>query len=708
MQYEQAPTTARPTAPTTPSPAPRAAGTTGARSDRFRPDIQGLRAIAVAAVVVYHGGVQVISGGYVGVDMFFVISGFLITTHLLRDVLATGKVDFAGFYARRARRILPASFAVVILTLAAAFLFIPPAQIKQAADDAIWTVFYVPNMAFAERGTNYLAQTDAPSLFQHYWSLGVEEQFYLLWPLLLVIFFFIARRSRLALGFFLAAVGAVSLWLCVQWTPTANSWAYFSLPARAWEFMAGGLIALLLSSGIALPKFLGALLGWAGIAGIAWTVLTYTDSTSFPGTAAIVPVAATAAVILGGARPAVYGPFGLLGIAPMRWVGEISYSLYLVHWPLLTIAQAAVGSSHPISLTWRVVMMVACVPLAWLLYHFIENPIRRSRSFANAGAAPALMGAVIMSFVLVLAATGLSSYAARAPQTADKAAATLTDVGVQEHPKGTDYVPKNLTPSLADASNDNPVVYSDGCHLEQDGTTPKSCVFGTDKSAPRVVLFGDSHAAQWFPALDTLAEKGEISLQVETKSGCPAASLDVLFKEGERVVTYPECNEWRDAVLRKLADNPPAAVIISELTDATKADGQDATATDWENGLEETLNKLPAGAKKLVLGDTPFPGQAPTDCLSGNLTDASACDLPLSAAASDKLEKSLKTAATAGSAEYLSPTPYLCNTADCPAIIGNVLVYRDGSHLTATFAKSLAPLFEARLSDLIGASAAGS
>ena len=299
------------------------------RRDGFRPDIQGLRAIAVGSVVLYHAGLSKVSGGYVGVDVFFVISGFLITGHLLREILSTGRLSFGVFYARRARRILPAAFAVNILTLIAATMLMPPTELKSTVHDAIATALYAPNMIFANRATDYLAQSGQPSLFQHFWSLGVEEQFYLVWPLLLVATFALVRRRRFWLGVAVGGVALVSFVACVRLTTTNQPWAFFTLPTRAWEFAAGGLTALIIASGRRLPRVPAALAVWAGLAGLGIAIFGFTDATRFPGTAAALPVLATALVILGGAgirsgtpsgrgrRPPYRRPAG--GSASRRW-----------------------------------------------------------------------------------------------------------------------------------------------------------------------------------------------------------------------------------------------------------------------------------------------------------------------------------------------------------------------------------------------------
>jgi len=470
--------------------------------------------------------------------------------------------------------------------------------------------------------------------------------------------------------------------------------------------MAGGLVALAVTSGRRLPQASAAALGWLGIAGIAWSLFRYSDTTSFPGAAAIVPVVAVSLVILAGATRPAHGPGWMLSQRPLVWLGEISYSLYLVHWPILEIAKAHAGTAQALPLGLRCFLMIACVPIAWFLYRVVESPLRRSPALVRRGPAPSLLGAGACSLLILISAMGVSSLAARAPQTDVRKAASVRASGLALSPAGTTYVPANLTPSLKRAGDDNPAIYSDGCHVPFEATAPNPCQFGKNPSAPRVVLFGDSHAAQWFPPLDALAERGVILLEVETKSGCPAADVTVQFQSGTSYSPYPQCDEWRNAALREISVHQPAAVVMSQMTHQPRVDGSMIPASEWRAGIERTLAALPPAAAKVVVGDTPHPGDAPNVCLSAHLEDTAACSLRRSTVLSKTMETAQRRAATSGGAAYLSLNDYLCNKATCPPIIGSTLVYRDGSHLTATMAKAFAPTFDEELRKVLGAALA--
>ncbi|MGC0368422.1 acyltransferase family protein [Microbacterium sp. SLBN-111] len=629
--------------------------------------------------MLYHAGVPFLPGGYVGVDIFFVISGFLITSHLLGGLARTGRVPFASFYAKRARRILPASLLVVVLSVLAALIWFPPLLMEEVWRGAVATALYVPNLLFAANGTNYLAET-TPSVFQHYWSLGIEEQFYLIWPLLLALGWK-HLRSRRALGVALAVIVALSFLACVVLTFRLQPWAFFSLPTRAWELGAGGIVAFALHhrAQVLGPRS-AAILGWAGLLGLLSTVVLFTSSTPFPGYWAALPVITTALVILAGATPTRYGPSALLSLRGMAFVGAISYSLYLVHWPALVIPQAAVGYAHPLPLWITLLIAAACVPIAWALYRYVENPARSWRVLVDARPRRTLLAALAGSLAAILVATGASVAADSrdlfTPRTA--AASALTTP-----PAFTSFVPANLRPALRDASSDQPRIYADGCHRSFADTAPADCVYG-DRSAPRVVLFGDSHAAQWFPALMGWADQNGYAVEVHTKSSCPSIDATV-FRDG---VPYTECSTWRDAVIDRIDRESPALVLIANFGTANlNLPANRGYADAWAAALSSTLTRI--SAPTAVIADTPDLGQTPSICLSARLDDTAACGLPRTEAVRADVRRAEAEAADANGSPVIDLTDYLCSDV-CNPVIGDTLVYRDAHHLTATFSAELA------------------
>lgn len=656
----------------------------------FRGDIQGLRAIAVGAVVLYHAGVPFLPGGYVGVDIFFVISGFLITSHLLGGLARTGRVSFASFYAKRARRILPASLLVVLLSVVAALIWFPPLLMEEVWRGAVATALYVPNLLFAANGTNYLAET-TPSLFQHYWSLGIEEQFYLIWPLLLALGWKYLR-SRRALGVALAIIVALSFLACVFLTFRLQPWAFFSLPTRAWELGVGGIVAFALHHRArVLGQRSAAIVGWVGLLGLLSTVVLFTSSTPFPGYWAALPVITTALVILAGATPTRYGPSALLSLRGMAFVGAISYSLYLVHWPALVIPQAAVGYAHPLPLWITLIIAAACVPLAWVLYRFVEDPARSWRLLVNARPRRTLLAALSGSLAAILVATSASL----AADSRDLYVPEAAEVSVLTTPPGfTPFVPQNLRPALRDASSDQPRIYADGCHRSFAETVPADCVYG-NSSAPRVVLFGDSHAAQWFPALMGWATDNGYAVEVHTKSSCPSVDATV-YRDG---VPYTECSLWRDAVIDRIEKESPALVLIANFGTANlNLPSDHSYASAWNSALSSTLERI--SAPTAVIADTPDLGQTPSICLSARLQDTAACGLPRAEAVRADVRQAEATAAAADGSPMIDLTDFLCSDV-CNPVIGDTLVYRDAHHLTATFSAELADALGAALADVV-------
>lgn len=659
--------------------------TTPASSRDFRPDIQGLRAIAVGAVLLYHAGVPFLPGGYAGVDIFFVISGFLITSHLLRSLAKEGRIDFGNFYARRARRILPAAFVVLGLSVIAALIWYPPLLMNEIWRGAVATALYAPNMLFAVDGTNYLAET-TPSLFQHYWSLGIEEQFYLLWPLVLLLGWRFIRSKRI-LFWAIVVLVATSFAAGALLTFRTQPWAFFSLPTRAWELGAGGIVAMLLSSNRTVLRGVWAsIAGWGGVAGIGASMLLLSSSTAFPGYWAALPVAATALVILAGATPTQSGPGRMLSTRPMIWIGMISYSLYLVHWPALLIPSVASGLNTPLPLWVTLSIAAACVPVAWLLYRFVESPARDSAWLVAARPRRTLGMALASSVACVIVATGAYAYSSTIPlYTTQEAVAVETSAP----PAATDFVPANLAPALREASGDQPEVYADGCHQDSASVDARGCLYG-DSAAPRIALFGDSHAAQWFPAVKAFAEQEGYAVEVYTKSACRSLTM-AQSRDG---VPYTECSIWRDRVIEHLEDEPPTLVLLSNYSAGSVA----MTPGEWQVGLERTIDRI--NAPVAIIADSPDLGATPSICLSANLSDTAPCAVPAAHALHPELRQVERQVAANRDVEVIDVTPYICGE-NCEPIIGDTLVYRDAHHLTATFVAELAGPVGGQLRDAL-------
>jgi peptidoglycan/LPS O-acetylase OafA/YrhL len=693
----------------------------------FRPDLEGLRAVAVGLVLLYHARVPGFRGGYVGVDVFFVLSGFLITGLLVRELQSTGRVSLAAFYARRARRLLPAAALVLVVTAILSALILPPLRMPDVAADIAWSAAYASNIRFALQATDYLAAGLAPSPVLHYWSLGVEEQFYLFWPLLVIIAAgaaFAARDHRRGLrrvAWALAIVFVTSLVLAVWLTGVQQPWAFFSLPTRAWELALGGLLAMPFATTVVGPA-LRPVVGWLGLALVIASGFVIDDTTPFPGTAALLPTLGCALVILGGLHPpsaregarnaALVGPGALLSLPPVRYIGRISYSLYLWHWPVLVLPAVAFGHlPGPV----RVGLAGVAVGLAAISQRFVEEPIRHGR-FVGLHPPRVLAAAGALTLAVVVSATWLGSRSVAALQPAGPAVGgDIGDVilpaesarpsgGAGLPPLAAAPVPADLVPSITNARDDIPSIYDDGCHAPPAAAgVADGCVFGDANGTRTIVLFGDSHAAQWFPALERLANERHWRLVVQTKSACASADVPVWSEIFNR--PYAECTAWRQAVFDLIASLDPAIVVLSNDRHYNLTiDGRMASSTDhedvWSAGLDASIERLAGlGSEVVVIGDTVRQSIDPPVCLSEHLADASVCSTPYArAVATERLAQERGVTEGRGAA-FVDPTSWMCYTDPCPSVMGRLLIYRDSHHLSATYARALAN----RLADVLPA-----
>lgn len=684
----------------------------------FRPDIEGLRAIAVVAVVVYHAGLA-LPGGYVGVDVFLVISGFLITKQLTRTISRGGVRALPTFYAHRVRRLLPAAAVVVIATTIAFRFWGPPLKVKDVTTDAIFTAFSGLNYRLAALGTDYQHMGAAASPLQHFWSLAVEEQFYLVWPIVVTALLLLGRGvgKRAGRGLLVALVIlviAASAWESATLTSVSAPWAYFSMHTRAWELGIGALIALLATRMAHLPRRLAGLLAWAGLAAIVVSAIVYTDATPFPGTAAWLPVGGAALVVASGCGPRV-GAERLLAEPLMQCLGRVSYSWYLWHWPLLVIVPYAVGRALSGWERGAVVWLSLVAALASFVW--VENPIRTLRwptvSWFGAGA---FISAAVAGCALVVAvmapntvgtgeATTLTTVASGASPdsdtgaTATAGAAPGSDVA-EATPAvlisrtvagavGTQAVPSNLTPRPEEAADSLPPTTANGCHAGFTATTQGECVYGDPGATRSVVLFGDSHAEQWLPALDLLGKQQHWKVVSWTKAACPAGRLTVFNPSLNR--TYTECDTWRSETIARIGAMAPDLVLVSQSENVASSS---VAPADFAAATMQTIDDLhTAGATRVsYVQDIPTPGNDLPGCIAAHLDSATSCAYDLSTAYRyPDRHAAMAPALAAGNVPTIDPAPLFCTDSRCPAIVGNVLVYRNESHMTVPYSQWLAP-----------------
>jgi peptidoglycan/LPS O-acetylase OafA/YrhL len=660
---------------------------------RFRPDVQGLRAIAVLLVVLYHAHVPGVTGGFVGVDVFFVISGFLITGQLDRELQRRGRISFLGFYGRRARRLLPPAAFVVVVTVLAARLWEPASQVRSLIRDVFFTAVYGVNVHFAGQGVLYSHASETPSALQHFWSLAVEEQFYLGWPLLLVVFGLLARRRRrvFTVGV-LAAIVLASLAASVLVTRSNPAMAYFSLQTRAWELGLGALVALASTRLLALPTRTAAVLSWLGLIGIIASGLWYDDSTPYPGSAAALPVVSTAVLIAAGCVGVPVGAERLLARRVPQLVGKHSYSWYLWHWPMLILLPMA---ADEVAFSWHLNLEVLALAFwAAVLTYFLENAAHRSTVHIGAWVPGGLaLSALTVVVALALGATLLPSVgtgaAAAAPVLSRPDDAHIASV--LQSSLATTHAPRNLTPRVDLATQDLPRSTKDGCHRDLLSTVASPCVYGSSApGAPVAVLLGDSHAQQWLGALLPAVQAKGWKLLEWTKAACPISGLDLWNSDLKR--TYPECTSWQAKVLPQITALHPDLVIASQ------SDAVPWTAITNDVWAAKTIQTLKAtGAKNVVyLADTPQTAVNPVDCLERHLSDVATCSYPRAEAFQGfdgfgtrrgVLAHDLRAAGFT----WVDTLPWFCAETRCPAVVGNLTVRRDQGHVTNTYARWLAP-----------------
>lgn len=662
-----------------------------------------MRTIAVGSVLVAHAGIPFMAGGFVGVDVFFVLSGFLITGLLAREVSRTGRVNLSNFWARRLKRLLPASATVLVFSAFLTYLYLPITQRQAFGGDIVSAALYVVNWRLADRGVDYLAEDIGKSPVQHYWSLAVEEQFYVIWPILmLVIGIIAAKRWKLGAFVVLGAVTLASFAYSVQQTADSPATAYFVSTTRVWELGIGALLALAATQVARIPSALRAVGGWLGIALILYAVFMFDEATTWPGTNALVPTVGAALMIASGLKLTPGSPQRLLSLAPLVWIGGLSYSIYLWHWPILVAAQARFPD---LQIRWAVLLMVFSIVPAWLCHRYIENPVRFGTAFKPTGRGLTIGAA--LTAVGVCVGFGLSSSASiggvkEAPQADSIGAAALLQASNDKVVWSDIRSVPAMRPLPQDAPDDRPSFYDDGkgCQVAHGDSKPKVCQGGDLTSDRVVVVVGDSKVGQWMSTLDLIArEEGWKIVQI-TKSACPLVDAEIPQKN--RV----DCRAWGQAALKEILRIKPERVITSSRINIALPEGKtsdaDASKDQMTRALESTWSTLvDAGIPVTALLDNPEPPVRPVyECVAKNLDDLATCAFDRSVGVKNSGGPvAVKAANAVKGASVVDLTDVICPDANnkCAAVIGDVLVYRQGSHLTKTFVDSAEPQLAAAL-----------
>ncbi len=672
------------------------------KTSPLRGDIEGLRAIAVLMVLFYHARIPGISGGFAGVDVFFVISGFLITSLLVREVQLTGSISIPKFYARRARRLLPAATVVLVATGMVGFAVFPALTRAQLGSDILASTFYVVNWSLAARSVDYLAEDAVPSAVQHYWSLSVEEQFYVIWPLIMIAAVILARRtggSRFRwMGLSLAAITGASLVWSIINTQSSPGTAYFVTTTRVWELGFGAMLAFGVTQLQSLPRMAAEALSAAGLVVLAVAAIFVSTDTPWPGLAALLPVLGTTAVIAAGCSRSATISARLLGVRPMRFIGGISYSLYLWHWPLLVFMDELRPGT---GLRGRIAVLGLAVVLAYGSKILIEDPIRFSAPLAKNAGRALVAGAVAMSLsagVAVAAIVTVPTLDSDLPSWAPGARALMVDPNSKD-PKQLD----DLSPALSStgqvypqpdlAPEDVPKLYDEGCQVGAEESEVVSCDFGDTTSGTVVAVVGDSKIGQWLPALDVIGKQEGWLIRTYTKSACTFADAELSFQGGP----YEKCNTWAESVMKELkGSDKPMIVLTSSGSKSGSREGSERGPEALVAGYDAYWTELQdAGVGVVALADNGHPGTEVYKCVEQNPDDFAACDFP-SEGGGGTMPLKEASEQVAGS-EFIDLTSWLCPKETCPAVIGKVLVYRQGSHITASYIETLAPVLRARL-----------
>ncbi len=666
------------------------------RRSRVRPEIQALRAIAVLTVVVYHVWPEAMPGGFVGVDVFFAISGFLITAHLVREVEDTGALSLWGFWARRARRLLPAALLTLLVCAVGTILFVPTVYWQQFFNEIGASTAYVQNWQLAGDAVDYLGADNRASPAQHFWSLSAEEQFYAFWPLLIAAGAWIAR-TRAAIVAILGLVTGLSLAYSISETASNPAAAYFVTPTRAWEFGAGGLLALL-SLRRELPDAARAALSWGGLGAVMYAAIFYSTDTAFPGSAALVPVLGTLAVIHAGMPRARWAPSRGLAIRPAQFIGDISYSVYLWHWPLLVFAPFVFVD--PGLTETRVAVVAGTVLVGWITKVLVEDPVRRSAwltsqprvTFACSAAAMALVAGVLLS-----GSSHVEAQIREAETESVKVASNRPDCfGAAsrdpQHPCLNPALRLQVVPLPVAAKTED---YAPCARFHREGGLSQ-CDFGVppDKAKRTIALIGDSHASHWRTPLDQVAnQRGWHGVSI-TRTSCPFSAATKILPEP----TMSECTRWVEKVPEYFREHPEVDTVFTVGITGGKVNVPPGR-TMFEakvNGFRNAWKLLPDTVKHIVvIRDTPKSVSDTVDCIDRAIAAGERagpkCAVPRSQAL--EADPQVHAANLSGTArlQVIDLSDRFCSLKNCFPVIGGALVFKDVHHFTLPWAESLGP-----------------
>ncbi|MFE2040070.1 acyltransferase family protein [Streptomyces sp. NPDC059477] len=660
------------------------------RLRKYRPDIQGLRAVAILMVVSMHCGLLDIHGG---VDVSFVLSGFLIGSQLFAEIDKTGKVSLTKFWARRFRRLAPPMAVTIVATAILAWIFASPLKFRDFVADGLSASLSFMNWRLVENGTDYFANDGSQTPYQHFWSLSIEEQFYVAAPILLVALVWLSRkilRNRALVGVFLLAVIGASFYTGYTQTPIDQPLAYFSTHTRIWEITSGVLLALLAPYASRLNRTVAGLLTWLGLGTILVTSLLITSETPLPGYAVAGPVIGTLLIIGGGCANPGFGAERVLHNPVFNFIGNVSYGWYLWHWPILVMWPYIVDREFTFQERLRVAVLSFLLAIA--MHYLVERRFKNNVTlvarpwkgvltggFTTAGTAGAMVLAAIVPLNLATSSDSTTEATGYTGTASVESAAHQRELS--------DAVQSTLLKAAGNHA-------TKGCIDNTEVTEFKmreGCVIGNPDADKTVVLMGDSHAWQWNDLFHELGAELDAKVVTMTKGGCSPQVYHIMSPNLGRA--YTECDSWRESAFAELKKLKPDVLIV------TNRARQEATREGAEAAFkvfEET------GADLVYMTDTPQPGQNIPDCLATNIDDISPCNREeWQALEYTDFRAMEREVAEQHGARIIDTTPAFCAAGVCPSVIGDHLVYYDDSHITSGYSRTLKPFLKPHLQEIL-------
>jgi len=652
-------------------------------SSSYRPEIQGIRTIGALLVAVFH-----IWGGRVsgGVDVFFVISGFLITGSLYREVEKRGTIDVVAFWGRIANRIAPMAYFVLALTLLAALLWMPQSRQQGLLIEIFYSAFHLENLKLMMNSVDYLARNEAPSPVQQFWALSVQVQFYAVWPFLLLTIAFLVRRLRAGASTYLMALAVVflaSLSYSIVQTRLDPSPAYFNTLARVWEFALGGILAVYLPH-VSLPERLREIAGWLGLAAVVSCGFIIPASAHYPGYVALWPTLGAALVLLSGGGKTRFGAERILAAKPLVAMGEISFSFYLWHWPVLIFALIVTRQKH-LSL-WQGLAVIAIALFgAYVTARWVEQPIQRSPVGKKKAWHIHAMGAALALPVLVTAGVWHLSI-----EWEEMRQREAVERRAKDYPGGSLPISraKLLQPGIPLYPETKRVKSKHPNRCQQNERDPEvtMCNYGVQEGARKTIaLVGGSHSEHWLPALEGVAYEQKWNIVAITKSACP-------FMDGGGG-RPPHCAQWNESVHEALIKLKPDAVFLT----STRRLGPNPQ--NWREAVPRGYLKhwerlAKHGITVIAVRDSARIDKNNLECVDANQADIMKC-ARLRAEIFDEVDPTSRLEKKPENVSFIDLTDRFCDETYCFPVIGNVLVLRDAHHITIEYARTLAaPLGE--------------